>query len=421
MGDDVRSSSFIRRVLLVLKRGRKMRQCSIGFTVVIAAVVITVGGYSQRALAAASYSAFAQAIGFPGGPVSATFSAPIPVSQEYSGPAGDAAPGGPYGTLTTIGEAFPAPGALGTMGSMQLSNAYFGIGVASLYGTGNASLSYDDFIASGPPSSTVPFTVNLMLTGSYSTSISQNNPVVGGFGGNCASDVTVGVSVSINENTSSGNLNDESILQGSGAITHSYSDSGLLAGTGGMGTIPISVTVPVPANSPFSFGLSLNTTASFQIDINGTEGEEPNMNASAVVDYTDPFEFAHQAATLPDGYYLNSVEAGIVNNIYTPPVRPGDFNLDGHVNAADILAMEQALANLPAYQTANGLTNAQLLAIGDVNGDGKFNNADLQALINLLQTGGGSTNPVSEPSTFVLAVLAFGMISVRRRDICPAS
>jgi len=304
-----------------------MRQCAICFTLAIAAGVITVGGYSQRALAAASYSAFAQAIGFPGGPVSATFSTPIPVSQEYSGPAGDAAPGGPYGTLTTIGVATPAPGALATMGSMQLSNAYFGIGGASLYGTGNASLSYDDFVVSGAPSSMVPFTPHLLLTGSYSTSISQNNPVVGGFGGNCASDVTVGIAVSINGTTYNGSLNDESILQGFGAITQSYSDSGLLAGTGGSGTIPISLSVLVPANSPFSFGLSLNTTASFQIDINGTEGEEPNMNASAVVDYTDPFEFAPQAATLPDGYFLNSVEAGIVNDMYTPLPEPGAISL----------------------------------------------------------------------------------------------
>jgi hypothetical protein len=43
------------------------------------------------------------------------------------------------------------------------------------------------------------------------------------------------------------------------------------------------------------------------------------------------------------------------------------------------------------------------------------NNADLQALINLLQSGGGSTNPVPEPSTFVLAVLAALMVGLFRR------
>jgi hypothetical protein len=317
---------FFEHVLMVQKRGEGMRQYSTGFAVVITAVVITVGGYSQRALAAASYSAYAQAAGFPGGPVSATFSAPIPISEEYSGPAGDHAPGGPYGTLTTIGVANPEPGILGTMGSVQLNNAYFGIGGASLNGTGNASFTFDDLFVSGPSSpGTVPITFNLVISGSYSTSISQNNADVVGFGGNCDSLVTVGVGVGINGINFSGNLNDESILQGSGAITQSYSDSGLLAGTGGSGTIPVSLSVPV--NSPFSFGAYLNTTAAFQIDINGTEGEEPNMNASAVVDYTDPFEFAPQAATLPDGYYLNSVEAGIVNDTFTPLPEPGTISL----------------------------------------------------------------------------------------------
>jgi hypothetical protein len=304
-----------------------MRQCSIGFAVVIAAVVITVGGYCQRALAAASYSSYADAYGFAGGPVSSTFSSPLPVSEEYSGITGDSPPGGlAFGTLTTIGVANPAPGFLGTMGTMQLNNAYFGIGNLTISGTGNASFSYDDFVLTGPSSpSTVPFTINLVLGGSYSTSISQNNPIVGGFLGNCDADVTVGVSVGINGNTYTGSLNDESNLAGSGAITQSYSDSGLLAGTSGIGVIQITTSVPV--NTPFSFAASLDTSAAFVIGIAGTEGEEPNMNASAVVDYVDPFGFAPQPATLPDGYTLNSVEAGIVNDTYTPLPEPGAISL----------------------------------------------------------------------------------------------
>ncbi len=39
-----------------------------------------------------------------------------------------------------------------------------------------------------------------------------------------------------------------------------------------------------------------------------------------------------------------------------------------------------------------------------------INNADLQALLNLLKSGGGSNNPVPEPSTLVLAVLAALML-----------
>ncbi len=86
----------------------------------------------------------------------------------------------------------------------------------------------------------------------------------------------------------------------------------------------------------------------------------------------------------------------------------GDFNRDGHVDAADVLPMEQALADLADYEAAKGLTTAQMLLVGDVNGDGVVTGADLQALLNLLKSGGGSNNSVPEPSTLVLAVLAFG-------------
>jgi len=60
---------------------------------------------------------------------------------------------------------------------------------------------------------------------------------------------------------------------------------------------------------------------------------------------------------------------------------PGDFNRDGHVDASDIQTMEAALVDLNGYQTSKSLTDEQLLALGDVNGDGVVNNADLQSLL----------------------------------------
>jgi MYXO-CTERM domain-containing protein len=91
----------------------------------------------------------------------------------------------------------------------------------------------------------------------------------------------------------------------------------------------------------------------------------------------------------------------------------GDLNQDGHVDANDIVAMEKALANEAGFAQNEGLTMDQLALIGDVNGDGVFNNADIQALINLLQSGGGSTS-VPEPASFML--LAFGGLLLIRRS-----
>jgi hypothetical protein len=94
----------------------------------------------------------------------------------------------------------------------------------------------------------------------------------------------------------------------------------------------------------------------------------------------------------------------------------GDFNQDGHVNAADIPAMMAALTNLQSYKTTERLTDPQLfLDVADVNDDGVFNNADLQALLGDLKSGLGSVNSISEPNSFVLAFMAVGMQWLVRR------
>ena len=99
------------------------------------------------------------------------------------------------------------------------------------------------------------------------------------------------------------------------------------------------------------------------------------------------------------------------------PLR-GDWNRDVHVNAADILAMLAALSDLNSYKSANSLSDTNLLAIGDINGDGNLNNADLQALLTLLKSGGGSVAAVPKPASVVLlalALLGLAFAVVRRR------
>lgn len=85
---------------------------------------------------------------------------------------------------------------------------------------------------------------------------------------------------------------------------------------------------------------------------------------------------------------------------------PRDFNRYGHVNAADIALAMAALTDSANYQTGHGLTDPTLFSmVADVNGDGSFNNADLQYLLTTLKSGGGSTDSVPEPATFTLAAL----------------
>ena len=91
--------------------------------------------------------------------------------------------------------------------------------------------------------------------------------------------------------------------------------------------------------------------------------------------------------TLTDSLSWNTSQlytSGVLS-VANASIPPGDFNRDGHVNAADLPAMLAALTDLNRYKSANSLTDADLLAIGDIDGSGSVTNADVQALLTLLR------------------------------------
>jgi uncharacterized repeat protein (TIGR03803 family) len=107
----------------------------------------------------------------------------------------------------------------------------------------------------------------------------------------------------------------------------------------------------------------------------------------------------------------------------TPVHLRGDFNLDGQITSADILAMLQSLGDLNTFQDANKLSAEDLLAIGDFNGDGKISNADIQPLLNLIARQSSATATVAsvpEPSSIgLLSLSLFGLFALRHAMTTP--
>ena len=113
-------------------------------------------------------------------------------------------------------------------------------------------------------------------------------------------------------------------------------------------------------------------------------------------------------------YGYQSVDYVLAGSLSYVPVLPGDFDLDGHVNAADIPAMLAALTDLNSYESLHGLTHSALTMLGDLNGDHAVTNADIQPLLNLL-TASGVAPSVPEPAGVLLAACGIvGLVACTR-------
>ena len=89
----------------------------------------------------------------------------------------------------------------------------------------------------------------------------------------------------------------------------------------------------------------------------------------------------------------------------------GDLNLDGQRTAADVTAMLNAIQDLSSYQSAHSLSEADLLSIGDTNGDRVIDNADVQSLLDLFRNGNGAA-AVPEPTALGLFSIALALMLI---------
>jgi hypothetical protein len=99
-----------------------------------------------------------------------------------------------------------------------------------------------------------------------------------------------------------------------------------------------------------------------------------------------------------------------------------DWDRDGRISAADFPAMLRALTDLTAFKTAHSLTDEQLAAIGDFDGDTKVTNRDLQPFLDFLASRGmGAESLVPEPASVWLALGLFSSLAAVRlsRRTCP--
>jgi len=194
-----------------------------------------------------------------------------------------------------------------------------------------------------------------------------------------------------------------SISSGIAPFTGSFSPIGSFATAGGVSpdgvwTLQISDTVRHNSGTLVDWSLQI-TTAGDPTATTDTDGNYQLTNVAPGVHHlreivqnglfpTTPAS-GSQDVSVAAGATISGVNFGNAASVPPPPPM-GDFDRDGQLTISDLWALMDALRDLDAYKTAKNLDNAQLLAFGDLDGDGAVTNLEVQALCGLLADSAGA-------------------------------
>lgn len=182
-------------------------------------------------------------------------------------------------------------------------------------------VAFDDVVVPGPPGP-VFVSINAHISGMH----------IAGASVNANAQSLVQPSFYFNDGNVGGGYHSVYVSGGSTQITQ----SGCMVGFTGSNVITSDGFI-VQANVPFKVGIGFSTSSSVTCNYDNVS------NGVANTDYggTMTLPVNSPVFNLPPGYSANSAQAGISNNLYTPPCQC-DFNHDNQVDDADFIAFVAA-------------------------------------------------------------------------------